>query len=297
MKMKVMTGLALAAFGLGMPVLSDTSTAAPEAAPYVNPILAEVKAGQAKRIKYELEAVAYLLFIPVTGKAEFEVFLEDDTYNMKTQVKTTGVADIFVDYDLHVAASGYIEDDGLLTYNYVSQNLDGKKDRRVELTYGRNDVEMVANPGFRDLGFPPATPEQKLEARDPITAFISAAFKPHPADNPCGETIKLFDGKQLTHMSFKYVGETKIKTKAYSGMATECHVIVDRVAGFNKGDKGKNLSGIDGPMRMFFGEPVDGFVTPVKLVVDTEDIGKITVTAKKINIENVESEEAYKRTH
>lgn len=302
MKKKFMAGLAtvalgVGAFGLLAPVQSAPSSTEAKATGYVNPLLAEVKAGQAKRIKYELKATAWLLVIPVEGKAEFEVFLEDETYTMNTHVKTTGVADVFVDYDLHVAASGYIEDDALSTYNYVSQNIDGKKNRRVEMIYGEDDVKMIANPGFGDLGFPPAEPEQKLAALDPITGFISSAFKPRPADKPCGDTIKLFDGKQLTHLNFTYVRKTTVKTPAYSGPATECHVQVDRVAGYNKGDKGKNLSGVEGPMKMYFGEPVDGFVAPVKLVVDTEDIGEITVVANKINIENIKSIEDYKRTH
>lgn len=288
MKKALMTGLAIAALGLATPVFSDNSAASVNA-DYVNPILAEAKAGQKKHIKYELEAIAYLFFIPVTGKAEFDVILDGPIYQMNTKVKTTGVADIFVDYDMNVAASGYVRDHDLMTYNYVSQNHDGKKNRRVELTYGADDVVMEANPGFSDLGFPPATPEQKLEARDPITGFISAAFRPRAATNPCGEPIKLFDGKQLTHMSFTYVGETNVKTKAYKGKAYECHVKVDRVAGFNEGDKGKNLSGIDGPLRMYFAEPIDGFVTPVKLVVDTDTaIGRITVNAKRIFVHDLD---------
>ncbi len=286
MKKTLMTGLAIAALGLGGAVHSDpfSTAASVQTETGINPLLAEVKAGDSKRIQYELEAVAYFLFIPITAKGTFDVALNPDFYTINTHVKTTGVADIFVDYDMTVAASGYVRDNDLMTYNYVSQNHDGKKNRRVELTYGQDDVKMVAKPGFGDLGFPPATPEQKIEARDPLTAFIGAAFRPRPADNPCGGQIKFFDGKQLTYMSFTPIGETSVRTKAYKGKAFECHVTVNRVAGYDEDDRGTNLSGIDGPMRMFFAEPFDGFVTPVKLIVDSEDVGKITVTAKKLDL-------------
>jgi hypothetical protein len=296
MKQKLFAGLALAAFGLIAPVYGDaTRTDAVSAqSAQVNPFLADVKAGQAKRIKYEIEAVTYLFFIPITGKAEFEAFFEDDRYKLDTQVKTTGIANIFVGYDLTVASSGYILDNGLKTQNYVSQNRDGKKNRRVEMTFGPTDVDLNVTPKWGSLGEPPAKPAQKLEAVDPATAMMHIAFTPRRADNLCSETVRTFDGKQLTHLSFRYLGQKKLKTKAFDGMATECELIVDRVAGYNKDDVGKNLTGIEGPMKIYFGEPVDGFVPVLRLVVDTADVGKITLTANKINISDVKSEEAYK---
>ena len=287
MKRKLMAGLAVATLGLTVPVHSDTKPAV--AATVSNPILADVQAGSAKRLVYELEAVAYFLFIPVTGKADFDVMLDGPTYSMDARVKTTGIADIFVDYDMRIASSGYVEDDGLQSYNFVSQNFDGKKNRRVEMTYGATDVEMVATPAFGNLGFPPATPEQKLAALDPITALIDVFFQPRSSENPCGDSIKIFDGRQLTHLNFTYIGQTDISTKAYNGKGIECHVKVDRVAGYKKGDKGSNLSGIDGPMKIYFAPVYEGMMAPVKIVVDTEDIGKITVSAKKLRLEDVAS--------
>lgn len=298
MKRKLLAGLAIAALGFMAPVYGDATKSVPAAATTksTNPFLAEVKAGKAKRIKYEIDANASLLFIPITGKAEFETFLEGDQFKMDAHVKTTGLADLFVGYDLNVASSGYIMENGLRTYNYVSQNHDGKKDRRVEMTYGPTDVATKVTPRWGDLGDPPATPAQKLEAVDPATAMMHIAFTPRKADNLCSETVKTFDGKQLTYLSFKYLGQKKVKTKAFNGMATECELLVDRVAGYDKGDVGKNLSGIQGPMKIYFGEPIDGFMPVVKLVVDIDNdlVDKITLTANKINVTEIKSEENYK---
>lgn len=297
MKRKLLAGLAIATLGFLTPVYAGiTKVASTEVkSKTVNPFLADVKAGQAKRIKYEIEAVAYFLFIPITGKAEFETFLEGDSYSMDTQVKTTGLADIFVGYDLNVRSEGRILDHGLQTQHYVSQNNDGKKNRRVELTYGEKDVSLNVTPKWGDLGEPPATPAQKLAAVDPATAMMHIAFAPRKADNLCSETVKTFDGKQLTYLEFKYVGKKQLKTRAFNGMATECELIVNRVAGYNKGDVGKNLTGIEGPMKIFFGEPVDGFVPVLRLVVDTEDVGKISLTANKINVSDIKSKENYRK--
>lgn len=286
MKRKLLAGLALTAFGLATPVVMGQS------ATPANKVLADVKAGNAKELVYVLEAKAYFLFIPVTGRADFNVKLNGDIYTMNTRVKTTGIADIFVDYDLNVSSSGYVLDDGLQTYNYISQNNDGKKNRRVEMTYGADDVKMVATPAFGNLGFPPATPEQKLGALDPITSLIDVMFQPRSADAPCGGPLTTFDGRQLTRLSMNYVGPAQIKTKAWKGDGIECHVKMERVAGYKKGEKGGNLSGIEGPMSIYFAEVIEGTMMPVKIVVDTEDIGKITVQTSKIEMRDIEPSES-----
>lgn len=143
--------LLASAAGLALAGFSAADTAPSSAAPAV---LANVKAGEATRMVYELEAKAYVLFIPATGRAHFDVEMRPDTYNIKSRVKVTGIADWFVNYDMHLQASGYTRGDELKTYNYVSQNRDGKKNRRVNLTITDDDFSMTANPVFGNLGEP-----------------------------------------------------------------------------------------------------------------------------------------------
>lgn len=289
MKLKLLAGLSLLTLGATTPAIVFAQN---NDAPVANAVLTDVKAGQDKRFIYELKAKAWLFILPVTGKASFDVSLTADTYRINSQVKTTGLADVFVGYDMRLSASGYVLHDGLQSYNYISQNYDGKKNRRVEMLYGADDVEMTANPVFGDLGDPAATPEQKLNALDPITGIIDIAFQPRDPANPCGGPLELFDGRQLTRLNLNYQGEADIKTEAWRGKGVECYVDLERVAGYKKGDKGKNLSGIDGPMRMYFAEVIPGTMTMVKLVVDTEDIGTITVETSKIQMIDVETQEA-----
>ena len=147
-------------------------------------VLAEVAEGQGTRLEYELEASAWVFILPVTGKASFDVKLRaDETYEINSRVRTTGLADVFVDYDMRLGASGYVSPERLQTYSYVSQNNDGKKNRRVELVYGDGDVAMTATPKFGNLGEPPASPPQKLEALDPISALISYGLEPRSPSN------------------------------------------------------------------------------------------------------------------
>ena len=267
-------------------VTSGVSTAAAETP------LASVKAGEPMKLTYEVKATAWALFIPITGKANFRMDLKPDTYSIKGKVKTTGLADILVNYDMDLASSGYVRDDHLQSYAYVSQNNDGKKNRRVEMTYGADDVAMTANPAFGNLGDPPATPAQKLDASDPLTAFLGHAFVPRAAgDDPCGGPMKIFDGRQLTWLKFENAGLKKVKTDAYRGDAYECHVTMDKIAGYKKGEVNKDtLTGIDGPLKMWMAPLPNGTIMPVKIQADTDKIGTVTLQVSKLKFEPLTAE-------
>ena len=256
--------------------------------------LTAIKAGQPMRMTYELRATAWALFIPITGKARFTAELGEDTYAITSRVKTTGLADILVNYDLSLSATGYVSEDRLDTYAYVSQNNDGRKNRRVEVVYGEDDFTMTANPVFGNLGDPAATAEQVLIANDPISALISFALEPRAeGEDPCGGPLRIFDGRQLTHLHLEHAGRKNVRSDVWRGEAIECHVTMDKVAGYKPGEANKdNLSGIDGPLRMYLAELPNGATVPVRIEADTDDIGKVVLQASKLSFEPLVTEEA-----
>lgn len=248
--------------------------------------LTSAKNGQPFRFEYELKASAWAFILPISGRASFKADISADTYSIATYVRTTGIADLLVSYDLNVSSTGYTHENRLDTYAYVSQNKDGKKNRRVELVYGKDDVAMKATPRFGNLGDPPAAPFQKLIAKDPVTAFISFMLEPRdPKDkNPCGGPIKLFDGRQLTYLHLTFTRLTPVKSIAWSGEALECHVTMDKVAGYKAGEaKADNLTGIDGPIRMYLARLPNGSTPIVKMIADSEKIGRVTLQASRLN--------------
>ena len=280
---------ASAALALGIVATADTSQ------PIQTPFLEKVKDGEPVRMVYELQAQAWVLFLPVTAKASFDTRLNGRDYSIQSKVKTTGLADLFVNYDLGLQATGYVRDDHLKTYSYVSQNNDGKKNRRVEMNYDLKnaDFSMTATPAFGNLGDPEATAEQALEANDPLTALITFALEPRTdAENPCGGPIRSFGGKELSHLHLEYAGMTKVKSKAWKGKAVECHVTLERVAGFKKGSSSNNISGIDGPIKMWLAPLDNGTHVPVRIEADTDKIGKIVLQASKLRFEPILTEEA-----
>lgn len=252
--------------------------------------MANIEAGQPMRMEYEIKASAWVLILPITGKAWFQVDMTPANYKIKSNVKTTGLADILVNYDMELAASGYTSLDGLDTYAYVSQNKDGKKNRRVDIKYLGNRFEMVANPAFGNLGEPPATTAQVLDAKDPLTALISYALEPRDLETaPCGGPMKIFDGRQLTHLILDYKGMTEVKSEAWRGQAYECHITMDKVAGYKEGEANKDtLTGISGPLRLWLAPLPNGATVPVRIEADTDDIGEVVLQASKLNFTPLE---------
>ncbi|MCA8902806.1 MAG: DUF3108 domain-containing protein [Hyphomonas sp.] len=257
-------------------------------------LLTNVKAGMPTRMVYELEAKAYILFIPATGRASFTTELRPDDYAIKSRVKVTGIADWFVNYDMHINATGETRNGALRTRAYVSQNNDGKKNRRVEMAMTDSNFSMTATPAFGNLGDPPATAEQVVQTNDPITALITFALEPRaPGADPCGGPLRIFDGRQLTYLHLSNAGTKKVSTPVWNGDAIECHVTMEKVAGYKKGGGADgNISGVDGPLRMWLAPLDNGTTVPVKISADTKKIGKITLTAKKLRFEPLVTSEA-----
>ena len=284
MMKKLLASAALASLTVSSISGADTALIEPH-------ILAQIEAGQPMEMEYNIKASAWVLILPITGKANFRVTMNKDTYAIKSKVKTTGLADILVNYDLEIAASGYTTTEGLDTYAFVSQNKDGKKNRRVEMKYLKDDFEMTANPRFGNLGDPAATVEQALDAKDPVTALISFALEPRAeGEDPCGGPLKIFDGRQLTHLHLTNHGMKQVKSEAWSGRAFECHIRMDKVAGYKAGESDKdNLSGIEGPLRMWLAPLPNGAHVPVRIEAETEDIGTVTLQAAKLKFTPLEN--------
>lgn len=280
---------AAAALLLAAPGVTDTASERPQ-----TPLTA-IRDGQPVKFTYELKASAWLFIIPITGKARFSAELQPSTYRITSDVKTTGLADVLVDYDLGLSATGYVREDQLDTYAYVSQNADGKKNRRVQLTWTDSDVDADITPAFGNLGDPPATPDQKIDALDPITALINFALEPRDIGaDPCGGPIKIFDGRQLSHLHLDYAGMANVRSDAWRGEAIECHITLEKVAGFKeRSEPGEdNLAGIDGPLKMWLAPLANGATVPVRIEADTEDIGKVTLQASKLSFDPIITEEA-----
>lgn len=268
----------LAIFGLSCAQASNDAPIKPS-------VLADIAAGTPMRMDYQIKASAWVFILPVTGKANFVVNLNQETYDITSQVKTTGLADILINYNMDLKATGAVSAEGLKTKTYYAQNDDGKKNRLVEMTYNEDSFDMTATPKFGNLGKPPATTEQALDANDPITELINFSLKPRAeGEDPCGGPMKMFDGRQLTHLHFTNHGLKDVRSRAWKGKAYECHVRMVKVAGYKSGyDDNETLSGIDGPIKMWLAPLPNGSTVPVRIEAKTDSIGKVTLQASRLS--------------
>jgi hypothetical protein len=157
-----------------------------------------------------------------------------------------------------------------------------------------SDFSMTATPRFGNLGDPAATTEQVMKTNDPITALITFALEPRaPGADPCGGPIRIFDGRQLTYLHLKNAGKKRVATPVWTGDAIECHVTMDKIAGYKKGEADNdNLTGIDGPLRMWLAPLDNGAMVPIKIAADSKKIGDVTLTAKQLRFEPLVTTEA-----
>ena len=101
--------------------------------------------------------------------------------------------------------------------------------------------------------------------------------------------MKIFDGRQLTHLHFENAGLKQVKTDAYRGDAYECHVSMDKIAGYDADEINakETLTGIDGPLRMWMAPMDNGTYMPVKIQADTDAIGSVTLQVSKLRYEPI----------
>jgi hypothetical protein len=230
--------------------------------------------------------------VPVLGRIEaasavLSADISATSYVIRTRAKASGMVDWFVNHNLFLTATGSVTPKGLAPARYVSTNQDGKKNRQVTVDFTGGDVITTAVPHFGDLGSPAATPEQKLQAMDPLSAIVHLTLHVDatPA-NPCGGPLRAFDGKQRYDLVLSYAGRIQYKSKAYKGPALKCDVTYVELAGFKaKSDKQKAKDAKDIEWTNIILAELDGgaVTAPIKIEMRSKKRGKMTVEATRVS--------------
>jgi hypothetical protein len=231
--------------------------------------------------------------LPVIGarikaaNANVSAWIGPRAYNIASRAEAAGIVGWFVDYNLTISATGSVTDAGLRPSHYDSFNKDGKKNRRVLVDFLPDDVVTTATPRFGDMGVPPASHDQKMEAMDPLTAIVqlTLAADATPA-NPCGGPIRAYDGKQRYDLKLTFVERIAYRSDAYTGPALKCDVEYVELAGFK--DKTPEQRAKDRKdvvwTNMILAELDGGTVTPpVKIEARSRAHGKIGIVATKLS--------------
>ena len=218
------------------------------------------------------------------GETRLSAQIGPQDYAASAHAKAGGIVGWFVDYNLFIDVAGDVTASGLKPETYTSFNNDGRKNRRVEVTYSADDVVTVAEPRFGSMGEPAASREQRIAGIDPISAIVSMGLSVGATkDNPCGAPLRVYDGKQRYDLVLTYNQRRTIKTPAWNGPAIQCDIRYVEIAGFRaKSAEEKAADKADLLwMHVWLGEYADGARVPVKLEGRSKKRGKVSLIARE----------------
>lgn len=214
------------------------------------------------------------------------------TYSAVSRLKTAGVVNSFYEAVIDATSVGSLNGHGLEPEKYDSNTVNEKQSQKVGLTYSAAGIQLASDPPYNTKRFP-VTEEQKQGTLDPLSGLVySLSGLSHTAQKPCGETVRVFDGRRRYDIELTFVGNDKVKTDGgYSGPAIKCTVVYKQIAGFKPNlNKGKPLPVITtwfAAMESSSGGPVKRFMVPVKIMTETP-YGVALAHARKVTIDGVQ---------
>lgn len=205
-------------------------------------------------------------------------------YRITSRTVSSGFAALFKHFDTRASTQGRREGNRLIPIRLTHQNMDGKKNRKTIVTWGKDDVVTEATPEYGGWGDPPATLAQKLEATDPMTALAKLTVSGLSPEAACNQTLHVFDGKQRYDLVMNPIGPdhlSKGESPALPGTAFKCRLIYKEVAGFKKKDN---------PKEDKFRAPITIWLSPIgsdRYVISRlrADVGFGTATIKITRLE------------
>lgn len=205
-------------------------------------------------LKLSLGYDGRLLFVKV-----LDIRLQEDltrtSHTSTARISSYGVLDAFKRVHVDAQESGRIVRGDPAPGVFRHQNIDGKENREVQVTWEPNDVVTQASPQWTFLGDPPATREQRLSAVGYLTAVMRLTVA---ADKgPCAGVEHIFNGKELSEIGFANQRPVEL-TEPEKGLglvnAVRCDATFHEIAGYKKKTGKAKNQGLDRPVEVDFAQ-------------------------------------------
>ncbi len=212
-----------------------------------------------------------------------------DTYSAVSRLKTAGVVNSFYEAVIDASSAGTVAGNTILPQKYDSSYNGEKSDQKVSLAYAANGIQLFSNPPY-DVNRFPVTEDQKRGTVDPLSGIVYAlAGISVTRQKPCGDTVRVFDGRRRYDVDLKYVGKEEVSSSGgYSGATIKCLMQYKQVAGFKPNlSQGNALPTITVWFATFETKdqgPVKSFIVPVKLMCETP-FGVAIAHARKVIVD------------
>jgi hypothetical protein len=225
------------------------------------------------------------------GTVGLKSSFEGPNYAAVSRLKTAGVVNSFYEAVIDASSVGTFEGNALRPQKYDSSYNGEKSNQKVSLAYMGGDIQLLSDPPYNVDRFP-VTEEQKQNTVDPLSGIIySVAAVSVTPDKPCGDTVRVFDGRRRYDVELSYVGKDEISTSdGYSGPAIKCEMRYKQIAGFKPNLTRSALPTITVWFATFETKepgPVKSFLVAVKLMAETA-FGAAIAHARKITIDGDE---------
>ena len=225
------------------------------------------------------------------GHTNYDGTLGPKSYSAKAHFETSGVIGVFWKSVIDATVNGDIGGQTISPSIYDSYSRNRNRPlQQVKLTFQDDDPSTVADPPYSLTNFP-VTEEQKKGAIDPMSAITSIlSGETATGANPCGNAVKVFDGRRRYDINFTYIKDepVKLNTGIYNGDAHLCQIHYKQIAGYDQKLIRQGRPFPDTFMDVVnlpsTGAPDGHYVVPVRFW-SSLSLGTMTVTLSTIKVD------------
>ena len=170
------------------------------------------------------------------AKVKYQTGFTNDEYYSLASMKTSGLGAFLKKWAIWSISTGSFNGQDIVPATHLQQNLN-KKNRRVEMAYGTDKVDISIVPPLGSQGVPPASPKERFESDDTLSVLLKltmGGFK--TGDKVCDGTVPVFDSKQHYNLRMERDGEKYIKQKGFKGDTIRCKIYYEAVSGYDPED-------------------------------------------------------------
>lgn len=226
------------------------------------------------------------------AKVKFKAGFTDDEYFGVASMKTSGLGAFLKKWAIWAISTGTFSGQDVVPATHLQQNLN-KKNRRVEMKYGPDTVDISIVPPLGSQGVPPATPKQRFESDDTLSVLLNLSmggFK--TSEKVCDGTVPVFDSKQHYNLRMEQDGEKYIKQKGFKGDTIRCKIYYEAVSGYDPEDLPSEEEAAT-PVTIYLSRNEEaGLYIPVKMVYKISGFSAVIKTrdikVRKRKVDKVE---------
>lgn len=177
-------------------------------------------------------------FVPVGGVV-IDADVGDDYYQVSTTLESRGIFNLFERTNIEASASGVIQDGRVAWRRYDLDHHYSRKHRTIAMQVGDDGVVAAQiTPNYRLWGQPPASDDQRRNARDPISTMVAMAIDVGRSHR-CAGSYPTFDGRFYYVLELSAGRVDRFDEAGYDGPVLKCSLAYVAIAGFEARDVGR----------------------------------------------------------